>query len=396
MAQNKSTEYFKKMLIQFVGEADPLYEMLKWVTDKLMQIEAETKVGVEKGKHSSERNTYFSGHRVRRFDTRLGTVYLMVPKLRTGGYIPFFVTEKKRAEQALVNVVHEAYINGVSTRKIERLAKSLGIQDISAGQVSEMNKDLNQQVESFRNRPLSKEYPVIWIDALYEKIRDNQSVINMAILIVKGINIEGKCEILAIEPMYDESAESWGFLFEKMKKRGLEKVWLIVSDAHKGIQKAVKEHFLKSSWQRCKVHFMRNILAHIPHKAKESFGAQIKHIWLQPTIEDARLMAKKISDKYAVKYPEAILCLEEGLEDSLQFFNFETIDRRKISSTNTLERLNEEIRRRSRVVGVFPSKDAYVRLVCCYLIEYSEDWITERSYINKEILLEIKSTRDVA
>lgn len=396
MAQNKSTEYFKKMLIQFVGEADPLYEMLKWVTEKMMQIESETKVGAEKGKHNTGRNTYFSGHRVRRFDTRLGTVYLMIPKLRNGGYIPFFITEKKRAEQALVNVVHEAYINGVSTRKIERLAKSLGIQDISAGQVSEMNKELNQQVESFRTRPLLKEYPVIWIDALYEKIRDNQSVINMAILIVKGINIEGKREILAIEPMYDESAESWGYLFDKMKNRGLEKVWLVVSDAHKGIQKAVKEHFLKSSWQRCKVHFMRNILAHIPNKAKESFGAQIKHIWLQPSIEDARLMARKICDKNAAKYPEAICCLEEGLEDSLQFFNFETIDRRKISSTNTLERLNEEIRRRSRVVGIFPSKDAYVRLVCCYLLEYSEDWIVERSYINKEILLELKSTRDVA
>ena len=396
MAQNKSTEYFKKMLIQFVGEADPLYEMLKWVTEKMMQIESETKVGAEKGKHNTGRNTYFSGHRVRRFDTRLGTVYLMIPKLRNGGYIPFFITEKKRAEQALVNGVNEAYINGVSTRKIERLAKSLGIQDISAGQVSEMNKELNQQVESFRTRPLLKEYPVIWIDALYEKIRDNQSVINMAILIVKGINIEGKREILAIEPMYDESAESWGYLFDKMKNRGLEKVWLVVSDAHKGIQKAVKEHFLKSSWQRCKVHFMRNILAHIPNKAKESFGAQIKHIWLQPSIEDARLMARKICDKNAAKYPEAICCLEEGLEDSLQFFNFETIDRRKISSTNTLERLNEEIRRRSRVVGIFPSKDAYVRLVCCYLLEYSEDWIVERSYINKEILLELKSTRDVA
>ena len=171
---------------------------------------------------------------------------------------------------------------------------------------------------------------------------------------------------------------------------------LVVSDAHAGLTAAIRESFPGTSWQRCKVHFMRNILAHIPHKAKESFGAQIKHIWLQPSIEDARLMARKICEKNAAKYPEAIRCLEEGLEDSLQFFNFETIDRRKISSTNTLERLNEEIRRRSRVVGVFPSKDAYVRLVCCYLLEYSEDWIVERSYINQEILLELKSTRDAA
>jgi len=396
MAQNKDTEYFKKMLIQFAGESDPLFEMIKWVTARLMAIESETKVGAEKGKHSVERKTYFSGHRVRRFDTRLGTVYLLVPKLRNGGYVPFFVTEKKRAEQALVNVVHEAYINGVSTRKIERLAKSLGIQDISAGQVSEMNKDLNQQVDSFRNRTLSQEYPIIWIDAVYEKIRANHSVVNMAILIVKGINTEGKREILAVEPMYDESAESWGFLFENLKKRGLSKVWLIVSDAHKGIQKAVKEHFIGSSWQRCKVHFMRNIMAHIPHKAKESFGAQLKQIWLQPTVDDARAMADRICEKFAKKYPEAIECLEEGIEDSIQFFNFEQIDRRKISSTNLLERLNEEIRRRSRVVGVFPSKEAYVRLVTCYLIEYAEDWVNDRSYINKEIILEIKAARDAA
>lgn len=396
MAQIKDTEYFKKMLIQFMGEADPLFEMLKWVTNRLMIIESETKVGAEKGKHTEERKTYFSGHRVRRFDTRLGTVYLMVPKLRNGGYVPFFVTEKKRAEQALVNVVHEAYINGVSTRKIERLAKSLGIEDISAGQVSEMNKDLNTQVESFRSRPLAKEYPVIWIDAVYEKIRDNHSVINMAILVVKGINIEGKREIIAIEPMYDESAESWGMVFHKLKNRGIEKVWLIVSDAHKGIQKAVKEHFIGSSWQRCKVHFMRNIMARIPYKGKESFGAQLKQIWLQPTIEDARIVSERICEKFGKKYPEAVQCLEEGIEDSLQFYNFEQIDKRKISSTNTLERVNEEIRRRSRVVGVFPNRDSYVRLVTCYLIEYSEEWIDERSYINKEIILEIKATREIA
>jgi putative transposase len=396
MAQFKDTAYFKKLLVQFIGEADPLFEMLKWFMHRLMDIEASAKVGVEKGKHARDRKTYFSGTRVRRFDTRLGTVYLLVPKLRNGGYIPFFVTERTRAEQALIQVVQEAYINGISTRKIERLARSLGIENISAGQVSEINRDLNKQVEEFRTRPLQSEYPVIWIDALYEKIRDNDRVVNMAILVVHGINLEGKREILGVEPMYDESAASWGSLFNQLKERGLERAWLVVSDAHKGIQQAVREHFLNCSWQRCKVHFMRNILAHVRHQDKAQFGERLKQIWLQPDLKGAMRIARAMIEDYGEKYPEAVECLEEGLEDSLQFYGFEHLDRRKISSTNVLERLNKEIRRRSRVVGVFPSKDSYLRLLVCYLFEYSEDWVTEKGYIGKEVLLSQRAIIDSA
>lgn len=396
MAQVKDTSYFKKLLLQFIGEADPLFEMLKWFMHRLMDIEASTKVGAEKGKHDQKRKTYFSGTRVRRFDTRLGTVYLLVPKLRNGGYIPFFVTEKTRAEQALVQVVQEAFINGISTRKIERLAKSLGIENISAGQVSEINKDLNKHVEEFRSRPLQKEYPVIWVDALYEKIRDNDRVVSMAILVVHGINLEGKREILAVEPMYDESAASWGGVFRQLKARGLDRVWLVVSDAHQGIQQAVREHFLGCSWQRCKVHFMRNIQAHVRHQDKSGFAERLKQIWLQPDRKSALRIAQALIEDYGDRYPEAIRCLEDGLEDSLQFYYFEHLDRRKVSSTNVLERLNKEIRRRSRVVGVFPSKDSYLRLLVCYLLEYCEEWVAERSYISKDVLLSQRAAIDNA
>lgn len=388
MAQRYDTATYKKLLLHFMGEADPLYSMLQWLTERMMEVEAELKAGAAKGKHAPERTTHFSGTRVRRFDTRLGTLYLLVPKLRQGGYIPFFVTEKKRSEQALIQVVQEAFINGVSTRKMERLAHSLGIEGISAGQVSAMTKALDEQVEQFRTRPLDREYPIIWVDALYEKIRFDGRVISMAVLVVAGITVEGHREILACEPMVNESEETYRILFSGLKQRGLEKVWLCVSDAHKGLRKAVRKVFLGCSWQRCKVHFMRNILAHVSHKEKGVFADKLKTIWLQPTKEAALQGARMLIIEYGDRFPQAIATLEEGLEDALQYLAFSSFDHRKISSTNILERLNREIRRRSRVVGIFPSMDSYLRLITSYLIEYAEDWSTGKCYIKQALIEE--------
>ena len=386
MAHSNVITHFQKLLLQFITEPDPLLAMLQWLTEQLMQLEAEEKIGAPKGKHSQNRSTHFSGYRVRRFDTRMGTMYLLVPKLRKGGYIPFFVVERKRSEQALIQVVQEAFINGVSTRKIEQLAKSLGIENLSASQVSEINKGLNEQVEAFRTRSLEKEYPVLWVDALYEKIRTNGRVVNMAVLIVTGITTSGTREILAVEPVYGESEETYTQLFDKLKGRGLENVWLVVSDAHKGLQAAVKKCFLGASWQRCKIHFMRNILAHVGHRDKAQFAARLKQIWVQPDRESALKLAALFIEEYEEQYPEAIETLRQGLEDSLQFYSFEDFDAKKISSTNMQERLHREVRRRSRVVGIFPSGESYVRLVTSYLIEYSEDWATSKSYIRAETI----------
>jgi len=369
-----------------MGEADPLYSMLQWLTERMMEVEAEMKVGAVKGKHSPDRATHFSGTRVRRFDTRLGTLYLLVPKLRQGGYIPFFVTEKKRSEQALIQVVQEAFINGVSTRKMERLAQSLGIEGISAGQVSAMTKELDNQVAQFRSRSLEREYPIIWVDALYEKIRFDGRVISMAVLVVAGITVEGHREILACEPMMNESEETYRMLFNNLKERGLEKVWLCVSDAHKGLRKAIRKTFLGCSWQRCKVHFMRNILAHVSHKEKGPFADKLKAIWLQRTKETALQTAHMVIEEYKHRFPQAIKTLEDGLEDALQYLEYSSFDHRKISSTNILERLNREIRRRSRVVGIFPSMDSYLRLITSYLIEYAEDWSTGKVTLNSHSL----------
>jgi len=350
-------ELFQHVMMGFMTETDPMLAMLKWITEQLMQIEAEYKAGANKNEHNKSRKTYFSGYRPRRFDTRMGTMYLMVPKLRRGGYVPFFVTARKRSEEALISIIQEAYINGVSTRKIERVAKEMGIEGISASQVSSINKGLDEQVEAFRNRSLQEEYPFIYVDALYEKIRSNNRVVSTAMMIAYGVG-----------------------------KRGVKKCALVISDAHQGIQNAVKTELTGTSWQRCKVHFMRNILAYVSPKSKALFANRLKQIWLQKTYDDAKKQAKLFIEEYEDKYPEAIECLEEGLEDSLQFLNFDFIDHRRISSTNVLERLNKEIRRRSKVVGIFPSRESYLRLLTSYLIEYTEEWEVERSYIQPQKL----------
>lgn len=396
MTKTKDTAFFENKLLDFIAEQDPLYAMMQWLVEQLMEIEVSKKANAPKGIHSSERKTYRCGTRLRRFDTRLGTMYLLIPKLRDGGYVPFFVTEKKRSEQALIEVIQEAWINGISTRKIDRLAKSLGIENISASQVSEISKGLDDMVAEFRTRPLESEYPVIWVDALYEKIRDRNRSRNMAIMVVKGINLQGMPQILAVEAFDDETEENYCDLFESLKARGLQKIWLCVSDAHRGLQNAIRKEFLGASWQRCKVHFMRNILAKVSQKDKRVFAGHLKQIWLQPDRKNAIAYAQRIIEQYGDMYPEAMDILEDGLEDSLQYYAFPEIDSRKIASTNTIERLNKEIRRRSKVIGIFPSVDSYIRLICSYLMEYEEDWQTGRSYIKAESLVKQQALLNTA
>jgi transposase-like protein len=241
-------------------------------------------------------------------------------------------------------------------------------------------------VEEFRTRRLRAEYPFVWVDALYEKARRNGRVVSSAIMIAHGVDLNGQREVLAVEPMWEESEDSWREFMRKLKKRGVSRVWMFISDAHQGIQAAVNKEWLGASWQRCKVHFMRNILAKVPHRDKAHLAEKLKQIWLQPDRRSAERVAELIIEEYEEKYPEAMRCLEEGLEDSLQFYNFPEIDKRRISSTNVLERTNREIRRRSRVVGVFPSIESYLRLVTAYLIEYTEDWANEYAYIKADKL----------
>ncbi len=246
--QNNSTS-LTEILWECLGSADPMLHMPEWLCAQLMEAEVSSQIGAGKHEQQNERKTHRSGYRPRRLDTRMGTIYLLVPKVRNGGYIPFFLTERKRSEAALIQVIQETYVQGVSTRKIEKLAKKPGIENLSRSQVSEMTKGLNEQAEAFRNRSLEGEnYPVIWVDALYEKVRYGGHVVNMAILLVCGVRADGHRDVPAIEPMLEESAATYGELFTKLKERGLSGVRLVVSDAHKGLMKAVERAFPGASW----------------------------------------------------------------------------------------------------------------------------------------------------
>jgi len=395
MTHKKHTELLEKLLVSFCREEDPMKEMMQWMTNQLMEIEVDNlKTQAEKGIHSETRKTHRNGYRVRRWDTRLGTIYLTIPKVRMGGYQPFFLVNRQRSEAALMSVIQECWINGVSTRKMHRVFKSFGIEDISASQVSNVTKELDTEVSRFRSAPLSAQYPVIWIDAMYEKIRDGHKVVSKAIMIALGINAQGHKELLAIEPMENESKETWTLFFDKLKARGLKTVNLVVSDAHSGIQSALKSAFVGTTWQRCKVHFMRNILARIPHKHKALIGKHLSHIFNQDDYKQAKLIAMEVIDKFATQFPEAMETLSDGLEDALQFFNFSELPHGRTSSTNHLERLNLEIRRRSNVVGIFPSTDSFLRLIGSYLIEYQSDWATGKAYIRSDRLCLFFSNQD--
>ena len=394
MAHKNHTTDLTELLLKCVAQPDPMLSMLEWLCSQLMEAEVDQQLDAEKSQRADGRNGYRSGYRPRRLDTRMGTMYLMVPKVRQGGYIPFFVTERKRSEAALIQVVQEAFVQGVSTRKMEKLAKSLGIENLSRSQVSEMTKGLNEQVREFRDRSLAASvYPVLWVDALYEKVRVNGRIVSMAVLVVCGVDENGRRDIIAVEPMAEESEDSYRTLFENLKERGMATPKLVISDAHAGLTAAIRTSFPGASWQRCKVHFMRNILAHIPQKDKKAFAAVLKEIWLAPSAEAARKRANDLIATYAKRFPKAVACLENGLEDSLSFYGFPDLDARKISSSNMIERLNKEIRRRTSVVGIFPNEDSYIRLVTTYLMEYAEDWSVSRAYLSKE---SIEATLQIA
>lgn len=389
MAQNNLNAELEKLIQEINGgesPSDPLLTMMKWLLNEIMQIELKKRLGAYKGEHSDARTGYLSGTRPRRFDTRLGTIGLDIPKVRSGGYVPFFLNHRERCEQALCSVVFEAYTNGVSTRKMKKLAEAMGIEGISASEVSKINHSLDEQVQAFRTKPLDEEYPVLWADALYEDIREDGRVVSKAVMVVQVLNMLGKREIIAIEPMPEESTDTYEVLFSSLKERGLRTIHLIVSDAHLGLKAAAKASFPGSSWQRCKVHFMRNILARIPQKQKALVGAKLKAIWNAAEMQDARLLEKSFVKEYEKRFPDAVKCLEDGFEDSIQFYAFRSFDPKKVSSTNCLERVNREIRRRTRAVGIFPSSDAYIRLVTSFLIEYTEGWREGCCYIRPEII----------
>jgi putative transposase len=305
---------------------------------------------------------------------------LKVPKVREGGYVPSFIEHRKRSEQALISVIQEAVVQGVSTRKIEGVLEEFGIAGVSAGQVSQLCAALDEKVQQFRERPLG-EIRYLWVDALYEKVREDERVESMAVVIAKGVNLQGRREVLGVDVIPTESEESWTQFFKSLKERGLRGVRLVVSDAHGGLKAAARK-VLKAEWQRCKVHFYRNVLVQVVKRSQAEVSEAMKAVFVQRDEKSAKAKAADVVRQFQSRFPKAMEIFEAGIDDVLSYLHYPQSHRTRISSTNPLERLNREIRRRTRVVGIFPHRGACLRLIGMLLVEIHEDWLTdEKAYL---------------
>jgi len=359
---------------------DPVRAMAEMVLDFLMEAEVTQKVGAEPHERSEERTGYRNGHRDRRWDRRLGTLSLKVPKVREGGYVPSFIEHRKRSEQALISVIQEAVVQGVSTRKIETVLAEFGIAGVSAGQVSQLCSALDEKVRQFRERPLG-ESRYVWVDALYEKVREGDRVESMAVVIATGVNGQGRREVLGFDVIPTESEEGWTQFFKSLKERGVRGVQLVISDAHGGLKNAARK-VLKAEWQRCKVHFYRNVLSQVPKRSQGEVSEAMKAVFVQRDEKSAKTKAADLAKQFQTRFAKAMDVFEAGVDDVLSYLHYPAGHRIRISSTNPLERLNREIRRRTRVVGIFPHRGACVRLIGMLLVEIHEDWLTdEKAYL---------------
>jgi transposase-like protein len=368
-------ELASKLFEEAAGADDPLRRIAEMVTGFLMEAEVAQKVGAEPHERSEGRTTHRNGYRPRRWDTRLGTLELQVPKVREGGYVPSFIEHRKRSEQALISVIQEAVVKGVSTRKIESVLEEFGIAGVSAGQVSQLCASLDEKVRKFREGPLS-EIRYMWVDALYEKVRVDERIESMAVVVATGVNLQGRREVLGFDVIAAETEEGWTEFFKSLKERGLHGVKLVISDAHVGLKNAVRK-VLKTEWQRCKVHFYRNVLVHVPKRSQAEVSEAMKAVFVQRDKKSAETKAADLVRQLQARFAKAMEIFEAGIDDVLSYLHYPQSHRVRISSTNPLERLNLEIRRRTRVVGIFPNVAACLRLIGMLLVEKNDDWLTD-------------------
>lgn len=363
-------------------EVDALKEGLVLLVQELMEAEVKEKTGAERYERAKSRRTYRNGYRPRRWDTRVGTVMLRIPKLRRGSYFPSLLQPRRRGEKALLSVVQEAYVHGVSTRKVDDLVRALGIEGISRSEVSRICKALDERMEAFRNRPLTREYPYVWLDATVVKVREGGRVVNMAAVVAVGVTETGEREVLGFDVGPAESYGFWVSFLRGLGARGLSGVKLVISDAHVGLRQALAEVLAGASWQRCRVHFLRNLLGLVPRGAQPLVGAWVRTIFAQPDPEAARKQLELVAGSLEGKFPRAAELLREAGEDVIAHMAFPQAHWRRIHSTNVLERLHREIRRRSDVVGIFPSVQSALRLIGAILEEQGEEWMAVRRYFS--------------
>jgi transposase-like protein len=375
-------EYLRKVGVD--PEGDFLNEGAQLVAQLAIELEAEEIIGAERYERSPNRRNYRNGHRERVWETRVGEIPLRIPKLREGTYFPSLLEPRRRAEKALLAVVQTAYVKGVSTRKVDDLLKALGLTGIDKSKVSRICKELDELVEGFRNRPLEGSYPYLWLDALYLKVRQDHRIVNQAMVIAIGVRETGERDILGFSLGASEEYAFWMDFLRSLVRRGLKGVELITSDSHEGLKAAIGEVLVGSSWQRCRVHFMRNVLANIPKGSKAVVAAAIRTIFAQPDREAAEQQLSEVVKAMQPRWPKAADTVDKAEGDVLAYMNFPLEHWTRIYSTNPLERLNKEIKRRTNVVGVFPDGASVIRLVGSILMEISDEWQVGRRYFSKE------------
>jgi putative transposase len=366
------------------GDVDFLRDGLRMLAEAFMDLGIKSKTGAELYERSGDRQSYRNGYRERVWDTRAGTVPLRIPRIRMGSYFPSLLEPRRRAERALLAVVQEAYVLGVSTRKMEKLVQALGMEGISKSEVSRICGELDEEVNKWRQRPLEGEYPYLWLDATYVKVREGGLVMSQAIVIAYGVRETGEREVLGIDVGLGEDGAFWTEFLRGLISRGLCGVRLVISDAHLGLREAIATALGGAAWQRCRVHFMRNALARVPRAAQNDVAATIRSIFAQPDQESAHRQLRFVADQLRPRHYRVAELLEEAEEDLLAHMSFPREHWRKLHSTNPLERVNKEIKRRTNVVGIFPNRNAVIRLVGALLMEQQDEWISGRRYFSEE------------
>jgi transposase-like protein len=375
-----------RTLLEKSPDADFLREMIGFAAERLMELEVQGLTGAGHGERSPERVNSRNGYRDRVWETRAGSVELKIPKLRKGSYFPGFLEPRRLAEKALTAVIQEAYVQGVSTRSVDDLVQAMGMTGISKSQVSRLVAEIDDKVEAFLNRPLEGDWPYLWLDATYVKARKNGRIISVAVIIAVGVNSDGRREVLGMAIGASEAETFWTDFLRSLARRGLRGVKLVISDAHEGLKASVSR-ILAATWQRCRVHFMRNALAHAGKSGRRVVSAFIGTAFAQDDAEAAKSQWRAVADQLKPKLPKLAALMLDAEADVLAYMSFPKEHRARLHSTNPLERVNGEIKRRTEVVGIFPNEDAIVRLVGAILLETNDEWAVQRSrYMSLETI----------
>lgn len=375
-------------------DVDFVREMIAFMAQRLMEADVEGLCGAAHGERNEERTNHRNGYRERRWDTRAGSIPLKIPKLRQGSYFPGFLEPRRAAEKAMVAVIQEAYIQGVSTRSVDDLVRAMGMTGVSKSQVSRLCEEIDERVHAFLDRPLEGDWPYVWLDATYVKVREAGRIVSVAAIIAVGVNGDGRREILGLAVGPSEAETFWTEFLRSLTRRGLRGVKLVISDAHLGLKAAIAK-VLKATWQRCRVHFTRNVLAHATKGQRQMVSALIGTIFAQDSAEAAHAQWQVVTDQLAARFPKLRGLMEEAEHDVLAYLAFPREHRTKLHSTNTLERLNGEVKRRSDVVGIFPTEAAIIRLVGALLLEQNDEWAIQRRYMSLETLATLGENGEV-